>query len=51
VADGQKDVAHKQILMASNGVLEGEWECAITLAGGAEGLTEKMEKAVCLKQL
>jgi hypothetical protein len=36
----KKDAARRQILMACSCLHEGEWECAITLAGAAEGQIE-----------
>src|SRR5260221_7067475 len=44
----KKDAAYRQILMAAKCVLEGEWECAITLAGAAEGQIEDVEGIVTL---
>jgi hypothetical protein len=41
----KKDAARTQILMASKCVLEGQWECAITLAGAAEAQIEETEDA------
>jgi hypothetical protein len=41
----KKDAARRQILMACKCLLEGEWECAITLAGAAEGQLEEIEDA------
>jgi hypothetical protein len=40
----KKDSARRQILMASICVLDGDWECAITLAGAAEGQIENTEQ-------
>jgi hypothetical protein len=39
----KKDAARRQILVAFKCLLEDEWECAITLAGAAEGQIREQE--------
>jgi hypothetical protein len=41
----KKDAAHIQILTACSLLAEGQWECAITLAGAAEGQIIEIENA------
>jgi hypothetical protein len=41
----KKDAAHIQVLTACSLLAEGQWECAITLAGAAEGQLEEVENA------
>ena len=40
----KQDAARRQILMAALCAFDGEWECAITLAGAAEGQIEDTEQ-------
>jgi hypothetical protein len=47
----KKDAAHIQILTALSLLHEGQWECAITLAGAAEGQIEDAERPTLFKML